>query len=291
MNNIPVVAGIGELLWDVLPTGKQIGGAPTNFAFHAMQAGCESILISAAGNDKHGDELLTELGNLKLNCEYVQRNEFPTGTVTVTLNEKGHPQYIIHENVAWDNILMNSKIESNLKKLDAICFGSLGQRSPVSAATIIMILEALKPDCLKVFDINLRQQFYSYDIIVKSLQVADILKINEEELPVLSDLFDLQGDVKNQLSQFISQFNLRYVAYTMGENGSILMSSNYFSFVESPKVTVVDTVGAGDSFTAILVSGLLKGVPLTEVHEMATKTAAYVCTQKGATPLIPFKLF
>ena len=291
MDHKPVVAGIGELLWDVLPTGKQIGGAPSNFAFHAMQAGCESILISAVGNDKPGDELLTELGNLKLNCEYVQRNEFPTGTVTVNLNEKGHPQYVIHENVAWDNILMNSKIESKLKNLDAVCFGSLGQRSPVSAATIQMLLAGLKPDCLKVFDINLRQHFYSHEIIVKSLQFADALKINDEELIVLSDLFDFKGDVKNQLSQIISHFNLEYVVYTMGEKGSIIMSKRDYSFIESPKVIVADTVGAGDSFTAILVSGMLKGVPLTEVHEMATKAAAFVCTQKGATPVIPFKLF
>jgi fructokinase len=291
MDHKPVVAGIGELLWDVLPTGKQIGGAPTNFTFHAMQAGCESVLISAIGNDLLGDELLNELENLKLNCEYIQRNEFPTGTVTVTLNEKGHPQYVIHQNVAWDNILMKSKIESKLKTLDAVCFGSLGQRSPVSAATIQMLLEGLQPDCLKVFDINLRQQFYSFDIIEKSLQFADVLKVNDDELPVLSDLFDLNGDVENQLLQITNQFNLQYVAYTMGEKGSILMNSNDFSFVESIKVKVADTVGAGDSFTAILISGLLKGIPLAEIHDMASKTAAYVCTQKGATPVIPYKIF
>ncbi len=291
MKNKPVVAGIGELLWDVLPTGKQIGGAPTNFAFHVMQADCESIVISAIGNDLLGDELLNELENLKLNCEHIQRNEFPTGTVTVTLNEKGQPQYNIHENVAWDNILMNSKIESKLKEFDAVCFGSLGQRSPVSAATIQLFLKGLQHDCLKVFDINLRQQFYSFDIIEKSLQFANVLKINDEELPVLSDLFDFKGDVKNQLSEIISQFGLQYIAYTMGEKGSILISNSDFSFVESSKVAVADTVGAGDSFTAVLVSGLLKGLTLTEVHKMATKTAAYVCTQKGATPVIPFEIF
>jgi len=289
MNNKPLVAGIGELLWDVLPTGKQVGGAPCNFAFHAMQAGCESIVFSAVGNDQPGDELLSALAGLNLNCEYIQRNSFPTGTVTVTLNEKGHPQYVIHENTAWDNILFNTKTESKIKELDAVCFGSLGQRNSVSAATIQRLLETLKPDCLKVFDINLRQHFYSPEIITKSVEFATVLKLNDEELPVLSELFALTGEVKNQLTQLLSRFNLRTVVYTMGEKGSIIMTGNEYSFLESPKVVVADTVGAGDSFTAVIVSGLLKGTPLSKVHEIATRIAAYVCTQKGATPVIPFK--
>ena len=289
MNNKPLVAGIGELLWDVLPTGKQVGGAPCNFAFHAMQAGCESIVFSAVGNDQPGDELLSALAALNINCEYIQRNSFPTGMVTVTLNEKGHPQYVIHENTAWDNIVFNTKTESKIKELDAVCFGSLGQRNSVSAATIQRLLDAVKPGCLKVFDINLRQHFYSPEIITKSLEFATILKLNDEELPVLAGLFTLTGEVKNQLKQLLNRFNLRYIAYTMGEKGSIIMTDNEFSFLESPKVVVADTVGAGDSFTAVLLSGLLKGAPLTKVHEMATRAAAYVCTQKGATPVIPFK--
>lgn len=291
MSHKPIVAGIGELLWDILPTGKQVGGAPTNFAFHAMQAGCESIVISAVGKDQPGDELLSTLADLNINCEFIQRNDFSTGTVTVTLNEKGHPQYIIHENVAWDNTVFNSKIESKLKELDAVCFGSLGQRNSVSAATIQQLLAAVKPGCIKVFDINLRQHFYSTEIIIKSLEFADILKLNDEELPVLSNLFGLSGEIKNQLTQMLSLFKLQYIVYTMGEKGSIIIGNHEFSFLESPKVIVADTVGAGDSFTAIIISGLLKGVPLTKVHEMATRTAAYVCTQKGATPVIPFDLF
>jgi fructokinase len=291
MNNKPLVAGIGELLWDILPTGKQVGGAPCNFAFHAMQAGCESIVFSAVGNDQPGDELLSALARLNINCEYIQRNGFPTGTVTVTLNYKGHPQYVIHENTAWDNIVFNTKTVSKIKKLDAVCFGSLGQRNSVSAETIQQLLGLVKPACLKVFDINLRQHFYSPEIITKSLEFADVLKLNEEELPVLSELFTLNGEVKNQLKKLIDSFNLQYVAYTMGEKGSILMTANEFSFLESPKVIVADTVGAGDSFTAVLVSGLLKGLPLIKIHETATRTAAYVCTQKGATPLIPFEIF
>ncbi len=281
MNNKPLAAGIGELLWDVLPTGKQVGGAPCNFAFHAMQAGCQSMVFSAVGNDQPGDELLLALAGLNINCEYIQRNSFPTGTVTVTLNEKGHPQYVIHENTAWDNIVFNTKTESKIKELDAVCFGSLGQRNSVSATTIQRLLEVVKPGCLKVFDINLRQHFYSPEIIIKSLEFADVLKLNDEELPVLSELFELTGEIKNQLKQLIDNSNLKYVVYTMGEKGSLIMTSNDYSFVESPKVVVADTVGAGDSFTAVLISGLLKGLPLTKVHEMATRAAAYVCTQKG----------
>jgi fructokinase len=291
MKNKPFVAGIGELLWDVLPTGKQVGGAPCNFAFHALQAGCESIVISAVGNEQSGDELLSALAVLNINCEFIQRNGFSTGTVTVKLNESGHPSYSIHENTAWDNVELNPETESKFKELDAVCYGSLGQRNSVSAETIQRLLESVKPGCLKVFDINLRQHFYSPEIITKSLEFANILKLNDEELPVLSGIFGLTGEVKKQLEQLSNQFKLQYIVYTMGEKGSIIMRDNEFSFLESPKVVVADTVGAGDSFTAVLVSGLLKGLPLNKVHEAATRTAAFVCTQKGATPVIPFDIF
>lgn len=149
----------------------------------------------------------------------------------------------------------------------------------------------MKPACIKVFDINLRQHYYSTEIITKSLEIADILKINDEELPVLSNLFDLTGDIHNQLNQLLNRFSFQYIVYTMGEKGNIIMGNNEFSFLESPKVDVADTVGAGDSFTAIIISGLLKGVPLKEIHETATQTAAFVCTQRGATPVIPFEIF
>lgn len=291
MKNKQIVAGIGELLWDFLPSGKQVGGAPCNFAYHAMQAGCESIVISAVGNDLLGDGLLTTLDGLNINREFVQQNSFPTGTVTVSIDKKGQPQYLIHENVAWDNTVFNTKIESKITDLDAVCFGSLGQRNSVSAATIQQLLSMVKSACLKVFDINLRQHFYSFEIINKSLEFADVLKLNDEELPVLSGLYNITGDVKSQLNQILGLFNLKYIVYTMGEKGSVILSENEYSFLESPKVVVADTVGAGDSFTAVLISGLLKKIPLSEVHKMASHTAAYVCTQKGATPVIPFKIF
>ena len=291
MKQKPIVAGIGELLWDILPSGKQVGGAPCNFAFHSMQAGCESFLISAVGNDLTGNDLLTTLDGLNINCEFIQRNNFPTGTVSVTLNENGQPQYKIHENVAWDNTVFNEKIESKTRDLDAVCFGSLGQRNPVSATTVQRLLSTVKPGCLKVFDINLRQHFYSFEIINKSLEFADILKLNDEELPVLSSLYNIAGDVKSKLNEVLRIFNLKYIVYTMGEKGSLILGENQYSFLESSKVVVADTVGAGDSFTAVLVSGILNNIPLNEIHKAATRTAAYVCTQKGATPTITFKIF
>lgn len=287
----PLVAGIGELLWDVFPSGKKVGGAPCNFAFHAMQAGCESVVISAVGNDKQGDELLTALESLKINSEFIQRNSFPTGAVTVSLGEKGQPNYIIHENVAWDNIVFNQQIKSKLKDLNAVCFGSLGQRNPVSASTILELLQAVNPGCLKVFDINLRQQFYTSEIILQSLAFADVLKLNDEELPVLADYFGISGDEKKLLNNLLTKFKLKYIVYTLGEKGSMILSENELSFRDSPKIEVVDTVGAGDSFTAVIVAGLQKGVSLPEIHELAARTAAYVCTQKGATPVIPFSIF
>jgi len=291
MKKKPIVAGIGELLWDVLPTGKQVGGAPCNFAFHAMQAGCESYVISAIGKDGLGEELINELEKLNLNTGYIQHNHYPTGTVTVNLSELGHPTYIIHENTAWDNILQTPETMEKIMECDAVCFGSLGQRNSVSALTIQHLLAAVEPSCLKVFDINLRQHFYSPEIITKSLEFANVLKLNDEELPVLSDMFSFNGELKNQLKQLLNRFNLQIIVYTMGEKGSIILNDKEFSFMKSPQVVVADTVGAGDSFTAVLVSGLLKGVELTKIHEAATRTAAYVCTQKGATPVIPFEIF
>lgn len=278
------VAGIGELLWDVLPSGKQAGGAPFNFAYHACQSGCESYVFSAVGNDDLGQELLLKASQIGVNGKYIQENNYPTSTVTITLNSQGHPDYTIHENVAWDFMRWNADMNELAKDLDAVCFGSLAQRNPVSAQVIHSFLEALNPECLKVFDINLRQQYYNKETIVKSLQLADVLKLNDEELPVLSEYFDLNGEVDNQLKALIKKFSLNYIVYTMGSKGSIIISTDDYSFMKAPEVKVCDTVGAGDSFTATLVTGLLKKRPLEEIHKNATDVAAFVCTQKGAIP-------
>jgi fructokinase len=279
------VAGIGELLWDLLPGGKQLGGAPCNFAYHGSRAGCVSFVVSAIGPDELGKEILALFDEYALEKSYVQQTaDFPTGTVTVSLDASGIPSYIIHENVAWDNVGWNNSLESLAKNVDAVCFGSLAQRNPVSQQTILRFLEATRTDCLRVFDINLRQSFYSEEIITGSLKLANILKLNEDELPVVAEILNIQGNDGELLKQLMQKFSLKLIALTKGDKGSILLTENEQSFMEVPKVKIADTVGAGDSFTAVLVAGLLQNHELKKIHETATQVAAFVCTQKGATP-------
>ena len=291
MNKKPLIAGIGELLWDVLPSGKQLGGAPCNFAFHAMQSGCEGYVLSAIGKDDLGDELNKVIQKLGLSNKYIQENEFPTGTVTVKVDERGHPDYVIHENVAWDHIRWNKDMVHLAKDLDAVCFGSLAQRNPESGHTIMNFISALKPNCLKVFDINLRQKFFTRESIINSINLSDILKLNEDELPIVAACLGYEGDRDKQIDQLLNQNQLKYVVFTMGSAGSIIKSTNETSFCEAPKVQVADTVGAGDSFTAIFIAGILKGIPLKEIHKKATEIAAFICTQKGATPKLTQAIF
>ncbi|MDZ7608093.1 MAG: carbohydrate kinase [Cyclobacteriaceae bacterium] len=270
------------------PNGKQLGGAPCNFAYHTSQAGCESYVVSALGTDTSGDEIIARFHELGLDSSYVQRNAgFPTGTVTVTVDNHGIPSYIIHENVAWDNIGWTPALEALAKTMDAVCFGSLAQRNAVSKQSILNFLQTTKKDCLRVFDINLRQHFYDTDTIIQSLRLANILKLNEDELPVVADLLKLEGNDDELLSVLIDRFSLELIALTKGGKGSILLTKKEQSFVDVPRVKIADTVGAGDSFTAMLVAGLLKKAELKKIHETATRVAAFVCTQQGATPRLP----
>jgi fructokinase len=287
----PIIAGIGELLWDCLPSGKQLGGAPCNFAYHAMQAGCESYVISAIGKDELGVEIKSVLQQLELSCQYIQENKYPTSTVTVRLNDTGQPDYTIHEHVAWDYISWNTEMERLASALDAVCFGSLAQRNDTSQSSVFSFIQALKPSCLKVFDINLRQHYYTKETILSSIQMADVLKLNDEELPIVAQYLGLSGNMEAQVKALIANFELKYLIYTMGGKGSLIYSVTETSFTEVPKIEVADTVGAGDSFTAIFIAGILQGIPLKEVHQKATEVAAYVCTQRGATPKHKVKTF
>jgi fructokinase len=291
MNNKPIICGAGELLWDMLPSGKQLGGAPCNFAYHAMQAGCDCYVFSAIGQDELGNELLNTVQSLGLSDRYIQRNNYPTGTVSIKLNEHGHPDYTIHEQVAWDHIRWNSQIQELAGKLDAVCFGSLAQRNPESQQAVVNLVSATKPDCLRIFDINLRQHYYSKETIIQSITLSDVLKLNDDELPVVAGFTGLTGDVGDQLSQLVRLMNLKFVVYTMGSKGSIIAGRDEYSFVEAPVVTVADTVGAGDAFTAVFAAGILKGLPLVDVHRKATEIAALVCTHKGATPQLSITIF
>ncbi len=285
------VIGIGELLWDVLPAGKRIGGAPVNFTHYVNQSGCKGYAVSAVGSDASGDELLAKFVSLGLDAAYVQRNGFPTGSVGVTLDENGVPTYDIYENVAWDNIATDDATLALASQADAVCWGSLAQRSDVSRKTILAVVDAVRADALKVFDINLRQSYYDEPTLAASLERATVLKLNDDELKVLAPAYSLSGDDESQLRQLLGRFSLQYVVYTMGAVGSLILAADSRrSYVATPKVVVADTVGAGDSFTAAFVSMLLQGRSLVEAHRRAVDVAAYVCTCNGAiAPLVGMK--
>ena len=283
--NKPLVIGMGEALWDVLPEGRKIGGAPANFAFHAGQAGMDARVVSAVGRDALGDETLLTLQQKGLNTDAVARVDFPTGVVQVTLSEGGIPQYDICEDVAWDNIPFTPALDELARNAQAVCWGSLAQRSEVSRNCIYRFLDAMPSEQgrLKVFDINLRQHFYSIDVIEASCQRANVLKINEEELVIVSELLRLgTPQVEQQCRLLMERFSLDMLVLTCGCNGSYIFTPVETSFRVTPLVQVADTVGAGDSFTATLVADLLKGAPIGVAHEHAVQLAAYVCTQQGA---------
>ena len=282
-----LVIGIGEALWDMLPEGKKLGGAPANFAFHAGQFGLESMAVSAIGLDPLGEEIAKELEEHGLPF-HLDRIDYPTGTVQVTLDSNGIPRYEIKEDVAWDNIPYTKELADLAGRAQAVCFGSLAQRNPVSRETIGWFLDAVPEDCLKVFDINLRQSFYSKEIIEDSLRRCDILKINDEELEIVKEMFGLEDlPTEGLCRSIIDEYGLKMLILTCGVNGSHVFSGDVSSFIETPKVNVADTVGAGDSFTGAFVASILKGKTVREAHEAAVKVSAFVCTQSGAMPVIP----
>lgn len=290
--NKKLVVGVGELLFDVFPTGKKIGGAPVNFAYHVAQLGVESLAISAVGRDELGDEIISILNQRGVNY-IVPRVAEPTGTVQVTLDSKGVPSYEICEGVAWDNIPYDQHITEVAQECAAVCFGSLAQRSEQSRKTIRLFLDSMPQDkqTLRIFDINLRQAFYSKEIIEESLKKCNVLKINDDEFATVGAMLGFEGSDFETGSHFLmNNYNLRMVIVTCGENGSYIFSEEGISFLPTPKVDVADTVGAGDSFTAAFVASLLKGCTIAEAHRKAVDVAAYVCTQSGAMPILPEEL-
>ncbi len=285
-----VAAGVGELLWDIFPAGKRLGGAPVNFSYHCHQLGATGYPVSAVGNDELGAEIRDVLVAKSLPDEFVAMDEtHPTGTVQVTL-ENGKPSYEICEGVAWDTIPMSGELESLARKTDAVCFGSLAQRNDVSRATIHVFLGAMRQDALKIFDVNLRQAFFSKEIVEASLEHSNILKLSDEELPVLAEMFGISGSVPEQLEALREKFDLKLVAYTRGPDGSLLVAADEASDHPGCPGEAINSVGAGDSFTATLCMGLLNGKPLSEINEHANRVATFVCSQDGATPVLPAAL-
>lgn len=282
------VVGLGEVLWDMLPEGKKLGGAPANFAYHAGQflGSGSTIAVSALGEDDLAEETIEALKEHGLNY-LLPRVPYPTGTVQVHLDEHGIPSYEIKENVAWDNIPFDESIQQIAASCRAVCFGSLAQRNSVSRTTIQRFLDATPNDCLKVFDINLRQHFYTKEIIRESIRRSDILKINDEELELVGQMFgypDLSFEDKCWL--ILGKYNLNMLVLTCGTNGSYVFTPGNISFQETPKVQVADTVGAGDSFTGSFVASILDGKSVVEAHRIAVQVSAFVCTQNGAMPII-----
>ena len=289
MKNNTLVVGMGEALWDVLPEGKKLGGAPANFAYHVSQFGLDSRVVSAVGDDKLGMEILDNFREKELNS-MIEIVPYPTGTVQVELDAAGVPCYDIKEGVAWDNIPFTPALEDLAHNTRAVCFGSLAQRSVVSREPINRFLDAMPQDSdvLKIFDINLRQSFYTKEILCNSFRKCNILKINDEELVTVSRLFGYPGiDLQDKCWILLAKYNLKMLILTCGVNGSYVFTPGEVSFVETPKVNVADTVGAGDSFTAAFVASLLKGLSIRDAHKLAVQTSAYVCTQNGAMPVLP----
>src|ERR1700694_1511734 len=288
------VIGVGEVLWDLLLTGTQLGGAPANFAYHAHALGAQAQVITRVGKDDHGREIIRRFHEMGLPETTVQIDEtVPTGTAKVVLSGDGLAHFTIQENVAWDHIAVTPAALAAASEAHAICFGSLAQRCEPSRNTIQQLVAAAPADALKVFDINLRQQFYSRGGIEQSLELASVLKLNDDELPSLAAMFNLTGSTEDQIGQLAQTFSLRLVALTRGANGSLLYQkandNNEARWSDCPSrpVKVVDTVGAGDSFTAAMVLGLLRKMDLDEINTIANEVARYVCSQPGATPALP----
>ncbi len=284
-----LVIGMGEALWDVLPEGKKIGGAPANFAYHVGQFGLDSCAVSAIGDDALGLELLENFKQKGVNY-HIDTVPYPTGTVQVEIDQAGIPQYEIKENVAWDNIPYTASLERLAERTRAVCFGSLAQRNVVSRSTINRFLDAIPEDNdpLIVFDVNLRQGFYNKEILCTSMKRCNILKINDEELITVSRMFGYPGiDLQDKCWILLGKYNLKMLILTCGINGSYVFTPGNVSFQPTPKVDVADTVGAGDSFTAAFIASILKGKTVTEAHQKAVQVSAYVCTQRGAMPTLP----
>lgn len=277
------VVGLGEILWDIFPERKVLGGAPANFAYHVSQFGFNGYAVSAIGNDLLGKEILKSLEEKELNY-LIEQTDFPTGTVKVQLDGRGIPTYEITENVAWDNIPFTTRLENLAKNTTTVCFGSLAQRNEVSRTTIHKFLDLMPADSLKVFDINLRLKYFSKDIITTSLNKASALKINDEEIVKIAEIFELQGTDEELCQQLLDKYKLKFLILTKGTRGSYVLTPYEKSFLATPKVTIADTVGAGDSFTAAFVASYLNGRSIAQSHQLAVEVSAYVCQQHGAMP-------
>jgi fructokinase len=284
----PTLIGIGEILWDEFAASRQLGGAPANFAFHANALGARGMIVSRIGDDSRGHAIKALLDKKKIPYLLPLDPCHPTGRVSVKTDEKGMPEYTIHENSSWDFLSFTPSLHEVARTADAVCFGTLAQRNPVSGQTIKSFIRATKKNCLKIFDINLRPPYFSKTIISELLDLTDILKLNHDELDRISKMFLTEKEETACLEELMSIFNLKMIVLTRGENGSRIFKDRYHdSQIKPNPVKMVDSVGAGDSFSAVVALGVLNGFSLESINKIAGTVASYVCSKKGATPVIP----
>lgn len=281
------IVGLGEALWDVLPSGKHLGGAPLNFVYITSLLGNHALIATRVGNDDLGMEIKNELSRRNLDLSGLQWDgELPTGTVNVTL-QNGQPQYEICQPVAWDALEWSLKWSEIAAKCDAVCFGTLAQRAPKSRETILNFVQNTRRECLRVFDINLRKPFISREIIKSSLRLTTILKMNDAELPEIAAMFELTGGtLQEKMQQLLRKFDLKFVFVTRGEHGAAAISGTEFAEDSGFLVKVHDTIGAGDAFTAAATHGILSGMELKETLQIANRWASWVASQPGGMPPI-----
>jgi fructokinase len=285
------ILAVGEVLWDLLPSGKQLGGAPANFTFHCRSLGAEAQIVTRVGDDELGREILDRFRTLRLPTDLVQiDSQLPTGTVDVALAPDGQPRFTICEHVAWDRIAAPEDALAAASRADAVCFGSLAQRSEPARRAIRTLVSATRPEALRLFDVNLRRPFVDQDIVADSLELTDALKLNDQELPELAKMLGLPAGDRAAMSELAHRFGLRLVALTRGAAGALLLAEGCWSDDLGRSVTVRDTVGAGDAFTAALAIGFLSGRPLDAINRHANQVAAFVCSQPGGTPNLPDEL-
>ena len=278
----PFIVGIGELLWDVFPEGKRAGGAPVNFVYHAAQAGAEGCAVSAVGDDDWGREILQELKKSGIHV-IISTVPYPTGRVLVKMKD-GIPSYTIMDDVAWDHLPLTPEALNAVSRADAVCYSTLSVRHTHTKETVKKLLASARPDALRFFDVNLRQSYYSKGLIEDLLGFSNAFKLNDDELVVLRGLFGFTGADEEVCRALLRQYKLRYLIFTAGAKYSVVYTPNDISRIDTPRVTVVDTVGAGDSFSGAFVYAVLTGKTLREAHENAVKTAAFVCSRAGAWP-------
>jgi fructokinase len=291
MNTRPLLVGIGEILWDMLPGGKQLGGAPANFAYQANALGGRGVVASRVGADDLGREILARLDTCQIDRRFVSTDpDHPTGTVDVRVDQCGIPEYVIHQDVAWDHLQITPDLLALAPTADCVCYGTLAQRGEESRKAIVAFLNSTRADCLRVLDINLRQNFYSDSLISDLLNVSRVLKLNDAELPVVGELLNLGTSERDVINKLFRHFDLTAIALTRGAHGSAIFTPDRAYEQPAVSVKIADTVGAGDAFTAAMALGMCAGLEMGKTGELAARAAAFVCSQHGAMPSMPSEL-